>query len=105
MVFRCFYPPKVYIYLIIIFHCVVWWLAFGLILGPYNSISQVRRGSALFASTQLYSWASQIRITQQNVHMQIYVACVYSSGMEWWLIYVEDGKAGLIGSHQHRERS
>ena len=40
--------------------------------------------------------------------MQIYVASVYSSGMEWWLIYVEDGKVappGLIGSHHRRERS
>ena len=55
IVLGCFYPPKVYLRSMIILLCVVWWLGFGLILGPYNSISQVRRGSTLFASTHLNS--------------------------------------------------
>ena len=55
IVLGCFYPTKVYLRLMIILLCVVWWLGFGLILGPYNSISQVRRGSTLFASTHLNS--------------------------------------------------
>ena len=60
-----------------IFLCVVWWFPFGLILGPYNSISQVRRGSPdpfciypalLLSITLLYN--------RVHNHMQIYVGTV-----------------------------